>query len=65
MRLSKTIAFGEKQLAFTVNARNAINHPNFGSPNGNLSSPLFGRSTTLLGGNGGNRRLDLQVRFEW
>jgi hypothetical protein len=30
MRLSKTIAFGEKQLAFTVNARNAINHPNFG-----------------------------------
>jgi hypothetical protein len=49
-----------------VNARNAINHPNFGAPDGNLSSPLFGRSTGLVGGgNGGNRRLDLQLRFDF
>jgi hypothetical protein len=78
-RFSKTFSFGEQagsggkkpsadplQLTFTVNARNAINHPNFGAPDGNLSSPLFGHSTALLGGrSGGNRRLDLQVRFDF
>jgi hypothetical protein len=78
VRLSKTFSFGEKggagkkpssdprQLTFTVNARNVINHPNFGAPGGNLSSALFGHSTALLGGGaGGNRRLDLQARFDF
>jgi hypothetical protein len=52
---------------FSVNARNILNHPNFASPDGNLSSPLFGRSTSLVNGNGssGNRRLDLQMRFNF
>jgi hypothetical protein len=75
LRLSKTINLGEhkpgqdegKQLVFSVNARNILNHPNFALPDGNLSSPLFGRSTSLVNGNGssGNRRLDLQVRFNF
>jgi hypothetical protein len=56
MRVGKTFALGEKsragkqsgdprQLTFTINARNALNHPNYAAPDGNLSSPLFGRST--------------------
>jgi len=44
---------------------NLINHPNFALPNGNLSSALFGQTTALVGGGqGGARRLDLQVRFD-
>ncbi len=79
MRLSKVFSFGEqsskggkakddpKQLTFSINARNVLNHPNLASPNGNLSSPLFGRSTSLLSGQGtsGNRRIDLQVKFSF
>jgi hypothetical protein len=78
VRFSKTFSFGEKatggkkpssdpkQLTLLVNARNAINHPNFGAPDGNMSSPLFSHSTGLVGGgNGGNRRLDLQLRFDF
>ena len=44
-----------------------LNHPNLAAPNGNLSSLLFGRSTSLLGGQGmsGNRRIDLQVKFSF
>jgi hypothetical protein len=72
LRVGKTFLLGEKrgsrdpyQLVFAVNARNVLNHPNFGLPTGNLSSPLFGQSTTLAGGQGvtGTRRLDVQVRF--
>ena len=48
-----------------VPAAGYFNITNYAAPNGNLSSPLFGRSTTLAGGNGGIRRLDLQVRFEF
>ncbi len=54
----------------TVSARNAINHTNLGTPDGNLSSPFFGQSTTLNGGFGpngggaaGNRRVEFQLRF--
>jgi len=35
---------------------NIFNHPNFGSPINNMSSPLFGQSTQMLGaslGSGG------------
>ncbi|HVW86484.1 MAG TPA: carboxypeptidase regulatory-like domain-containing protein [Bryobacteraceae bacterium] len=74
MRVSKTFVLGEsknrsgsRELVFAVNARNFINHPNLGQPSGDLSSPLFGQSTTLINGGGasGNRRLDLQVRFNF
>jgi hypothetical protein len=78
MRVSKSITLGEKpdggkkqssdpkQLTFSVNARNLLNHPNLGAPSGNLSSLLFGQSTGLAGGGqGGVRRLDLQVRFDF
>jgi hypothetical protein len=27
---------------------NVLNHPNFANPNGNLASPVFGRSTSML-----------------
>jgi hypothetical protein len=33
-------------------ARNAFNHANLGQPNGNLTSPFFGQSTSLAGGFG-------------
>jgi hypothetical protein len=80
MRLGKAFEFGEhdtkggkvsgdpKQLLFSISARNLLNHPNLAAPVGNLSSPLFGRSTSLAGGGGGvtsNRRIELQARFSF
>jgi len=56
-------------LTFSIAARNLLNHVNLGVPVGNLSSPLFGTSTTLAGGFGpggsatANRRIEMQVRF--
>ena len=62
-------------LTATISARNAFNHVNFGPPNGMISSPFFGESTTLAGGGGpgggfggnggaaGNRRIEFQLRF--
>ena len=53
----------------SVQARNLLNTVNPGSPVGNLTSPLFGQSTSLAGGGFGgasqtaNRRLDLQLRL--
>jgi hypothetical protein len=48
------------QLRFRAEFFNILNHPNFGSPNNSLTSPLFGRSTQTLanslgsgGANGG------------
>ena len=62
-------------LTLTLAARNAFNHVNYGTPNGVLTSPFFGESTTLAGqGLGmfggaasaaGNRRIDLQLRFSF
>jgi hypothetical protein len=53
-----------------VNAMNALNHPNYAAPNGDLTSPFFGVSQSLAGGFGPmggastyNRKIDLQVRF--
>jgi len=57
-----------RQIVLSVNARNVLNHPNFAAPDGNLSSLLFGKSSALVNGGGGvtgNRRLDLQVRFNF
>ncbi len=69
------------QLTFLVNVRNALNHVNYGPPNGVLTSPFFGESTTLsqgtlpngggatqfggVGSAAGNRRLELQLRFQF
>jgi hypothetical protein len=40
-------------LTATISARNAFNHVNFGQPNGVISSPFFGESTSLASGGPG------------
>jgi len=39
-------------LTLTVMAQNLLNHPNYASPNSDLSSPFFGQSLRLQGGFG-------------
>ncbi|MGA2131783.1 MAG: carboxypeptidase-like regulatory domain-containing protein [Bryobacteraceae bacterium] len=63
-------ASGHKyNLTLSVNARNALNHPNYGTPDGDLTSPYFGEYRSLAGfGPFGspstyNRKIDLQLRF--
>jgi hypothetical protein len=65
-------ASGKKyNLTFSVSARNALNHPNYATPSGDLSSPYFGeyRSLAGLGPFGAastyNRKIDLQLRFQF
>jgi hypothetical protein len=46
-------------LRFRAEFFNILNHPNFGNPNSDLTSPLFGRSTQTLAsslGSGGSNR---------
>jgi hypothetical protein len=54
-------------LTFSVNARNLFNNVNFGTPIGNLGSPLFGEANSLAGqpysSPTANRRIDLQLQF--
>ena len=60
-------------VTLSVMAQNAINHANYSTPSGDLSSPYFGVSRSLSGGfgpvGGGsssyNRKLTLQVRFSF
>jgi hypothetical protein len=56
-------------LTFSVAARNLFNRANVDTPVGNLSSPLFGHSTSIHGyGHGSasaNRTIDFQVRFSF
>ncbi|HEV2964039.1 MAG TPA: carboxypeptidase regulatory-like domain-containing protein [Candidatus Angelobacter sp.] len=56
-------------LTFSANARNIFNNVNPAPPIGNLSSRLFGQSTSLAGGpfntQSANRRIDLQVVFSF
>ena len=58
-------------LVISASTLNAMNHPNFATPNGDLSSPYFGQYRSLGGlivmSHGGapstyNRKIDLQVR---
>ena len=42
-RITETVG-----LRFRAEFFNIFNHPNFGNPNNNLPSPLFGRSTRTL-----------------
>jgi hypothetical protein len=59
-------------LTLSASTLNALNHSNFGAPNGDLSSPYFGQYRSLGGvvvlTHGGapstyNRKIDLQLRF--
>ena len=56
-------------LTFSVNARNVFNRVNLNSPIGNLSSPLFGESNSLVGGpfssSTANRLIYLQCQFNF
>ena len=59
-------------VTLSASTLNALNHPNFAPPNGDLSSPYFGQPRALGGlvvmNHGGapstyNRKIDLNVRF--
>ena len=59
-------------ITLSLNASNALNHVNWGTPSGDLSSPFFGQYRSLgggfgpMGGGGGatyNRKVDVQLRF--
>ncbi|MBS1833745.1 MAG: carboxypeptidase regulatory-like domain-containing protein [Acidobacteria bacterium] len=65
-------------LTLSVSARNLLNTVNLSTPVGNLSSALFGQSTSTAGGGfggggpmggdgsgAGNRRIDIQLRFSF
>ena len=64
-------------MQFSLNFQNLLNKVNLASPQGNLSSPFFGQSTSLapffggfggggFGGTGtGNRKITAQVRFNF
>jgi hypothetical protein len=65
---------GRYSLTVSANIQNLFNNTNLGTPIGNLSSSLFGQSVTTSGGFGGggggnpsagNRRIELQVRFNF
>jgi hypothetical protein len=62
-------------LTLSLNVQNVLNHVNFAAPNGNLTSPNFGRSLAVAGGgfggfggfaggnSGPNRKIYLNARF--
>jgi hypothetical protein len=65
-------------LTFSVRFTNVLNNVNLSNPNGSLTSPFFGTSTSLAGGFGGfgqggqnpnaaagNRRIELGLRFSF
>ena len=68
---------GESPKPYNLNVglriTNLFNTVNEGNPVGSISSPFFGQPTGIsggfgfggFGGNAGNRRVDLQMRFSW
>jgi hypothetical protein len=52
---------GDTTLRFQVAAQNVTNHPNLGIPEMDLSSPNYGRITTLAGGDGSPLRSRIVV----
>ena len=76
LRVAKSFKLGKEakgkrdpmELTITGVSRNLLNHPNVALPVGNLSSLLFGQSTALVSGGGGNsasgnRRIELQIKI--
>ncbi|HKG54923.1 MAG TPA: hypothetical protein VKB04_11745, partial [Anaerolineales bacterium] len=80
--LRRRFSISEKlKLQFKGEAFNIFNHPNFGDPNNSLTSPLFGRATTMYGRGlgaggisggfnplyqlGGARSIQLSLRLEY
>jgi hypothetical protein len=76
LRISRTWSFGDagsvsRGVTIGASSLNALNHPNFAPPVGNLCSPYFGQYRALGGlvvmSHGGapttyNRKIDVQVR---
>jgi hypothetical protein len=57
-------------LTFSAFGSNILNHTNFGTPNGVLDSPYFGKSQSLagnffMGSSAGNRTITLQSSFNF
>jgi hypothetical protein len=59
-------------LTVSIQGRNLLNHTNPGPIIGDITSPLFGQANTMAGSGGGvfsenanNRRLELQMRFNF
>ena len=52
---------GESKIQFRADVFNALNHVNFNTPNGNISSAQFGRIT----GAGGMRAMQMGLRFQF
>jgi len=69
-RLNQTVS-RRYSLTMTASATNLFNHQNLASPNGTLSSPLFGESQSLASGGffgpstAGNRSIFLQAIFNF
>ena len=70
--LARSIPGKRYSIVLSASTLNALNHPNFAPPNGDLSSPYFGQYRSLGGlivmSHGGapstyNRKIDLQLRF--
>lgn len=63
---AQTSGSGRYNVTVMLNATNPLNHANYLVPNGDLSSPYFGRfraSGGLLGASAYGRKLDVQLRF--
>jgi hypothetical protein len=56
---------GKYNVTLSLQATNALNHPNYGPPNGDLGSSFFGEYLHLSGGGSNvfNRRVSFQLRF--
>jgi hypothetical protein len=73
MGMSGPTGNGKYNLTLTIMATNALNHPNFAPPSGDLSSPYFGVYRSLassFGPMGGaadafDRRVSFQLRFSF
>lgn len=67
---AEAVASGRRySLTVSAAARNLFNTVNLDTPVGNLSSPLFGTSTSIHGfareSTSANRTIDLQLRFSF
>jgi hypothetical protein len=68
--LSDTLTAKRYNLTLSVTARNLLNRTNPATPIGTLTSPLFGRATSLAdtykpAPGAGNRRLEVQLRLKF